>query len=284
MSFIMFLNLICIMVELLERLPELLNAYPTFIIEGCMEILIMIVGGIIVGYITSKYLYRINELNKVEGWLLEKRIPIYEELYKRTVEMVDLYMVSPEEFSYVSEMINEHGIDLGENARQVSLLFLDANKLSESFLEFDKYAAQNRLMFDDDVAKEVIVLTNYFGLIRRMLVLFDEQMIDKKIDDNPKVLAVRSHLVVALGVCLSEEFIGYVMSLQNAIRVSMEHLQLSHREKPDYSYDFYRDENGYLMTRIRNSKAIVIHNQMKELIASFVALGMIAGGLKGQED
>lgn len=27
----------------------------------------MVVGGIIVGYITSKYLYRINELNKVEG-------------------------------------------------------------------------------------------------------------------------------------------------------------------------------------------------------------------------
>ena len=284
MSFIMFLNLICIMVELLERLPELLNAYPTFIIEGCMEILIMIVGGIVVGYITSKYLYRINELNKVEGWLLEKRIPIYEELYKRTVEMADLYMVSPEEFSYVSEMINKHGINMGENARQVSQLFLDGNKLSESFLDFDKYAAQNRLMFDEEVAKEVIVLTNYLGLIKRMLVLFDEQMIDKNIADNPKVRAVRSHLVVALGVCLSEEFIGYVMSLQNALRVSISHLQLSHREKPDYSYDFYRDENGYLMTRIRNSKAIVIHNQMKELIASFVALGMIAGGLKGQED
>ena len=269
------------MVELLERLPELLNAYPTFIIEGCMEILIMIIGGIVVGYITSKYLYRINELNKVEGWLLEKRIPIYEELYKRTVEMADLYMVSPEEFSYVSEMINKHGIDLGENARQVSQLFLDGNKLSESFLDFDKYAAQNRLMFDEEVAKEVIVLTNYIGLIRRMLVLFDEQMIDKNIADNPKVQAVRSHLVVALGVCLSEEFIRYVMSLQNALRVSMSHLQLSHREKPDYSYDFYQSENGYLMTRMRDSKAIVIRDKMKDLITDFVALGMIAGGLKG---
>ena len=281
MSFIMFLNLICIMVKLLERLPELLNAYPTFIIEGCMEILIMIIGGIVVGYITSKYLYRINELNKVEGWLLEKRIPIYEELYKRTVEMADLYMVSPEEFSYVSEMINKHGIDLGENARQVSQLFLDGNKLSESFLDFDKYAAQNRLMFDEEVAEEVTVSTNYLGLIRRMLVLFDEQMIDKNIADNPKVQAVRSHLVVALGVCLSEEFIRYVMSLQNALRVSMSHLQLSHREKPDYSYDFYQSENGYLMTRMRDSKAIVIRDKMKDLITDFVALGMIAGGLKG---
>ena len=281
MSFIMFLNLICIMVELLERLPEIFNAYPTFIIEGCMEILIMIIGGIVVGYITSKYLYRINELNKVEGWLLEKRIPIYEELYKRTVEMADLYMVSPEEFSYVSEMINKHGINMGENARQVSQLFLDGNKLSESFLDFDKYAAQNRLMFDEEVAKEVIVLTNYLGLIKRMLVLFDEQMIDKKMADNPKVQAVRSHLVIALGVCLSEEFIGYVMSLQNALRVSISHLQLSHREKPDYSYDFYQSENGYLMTRMRDSKAIVIRDKMKDLITDFVALGMIAGGLKG---
>ena len=283
MSFIMFLNLICIMVELLERLPELLNAYPTFIIEGCIEILIMIVGGIVVGYITSKYLYRINELNKVEGWLLEKRIPIYEKLYKRTVEMADLYMVSPEEFSYVSEMINKHGINMGENARQVSQLFLDGNKLSESFLDFDKYAAQNRLMFDEEVSKEVIVLSNYLGLIRRMLVLFDEQMIDKKMADNPKVQAVRSHLVIALGVCLSEEFIGYVMSLQNALRVSMSHLQLSHREKPNYSYDFYRREKGYLMTRVRDSKAIVNCDKMNELITAFAAFGMIAGGVNVEE-
>ena len=74
--------------------------------------------------------------------------------------------------------------------------------------------------------------------------------------------------------------IGYVMSLQNALRVSMSHLQLGHREKPDYSYDFYQSENGYLMTRMRDSKAIVICDKMKDLITDFVALGMIAGGLK----
>ena len=71
------------------------------------------------------------------------------------------------------------------------------------------------------------------------------------------------------------------MSLQNAIRVSISHLPLSHREKPDYSYDFYRSENGYLMTRMRDSKAIVMCDKMKDLITDFVALGMIAGGLKG---
>lgn len=271
------------MVELLERLPEILKSYPPYIVEGCMDVLIMIVGGVVVGYITSKYLYRINELNKVEGWLLEKRIPIYEELYKRTVQMVQLSMVSPEEFSYVSALIKDHGIDIGENARQVSELFMDANILSETFLEFDRYAAQNRLMFDNEVAKEVIVLTNYYGLIRRMLVIFDEQMIDEKIADNPKVKAVRSHLVVALGVCLSEEFVEYVMSLQNVLRVSMSHLQLSHREKPDYSYDFYRSEKGYLMSRMRDSKAIANRDRMKEMITAFVALGMIAGGVNVEE-
>lgn len=279
----MSLHLICIMVELFERLPEILKAYPPYIVEGCMEMLIMIVGGVVVGYITSKYLYRINELNKVEGWLLEKRIPIYEELYKRTVQMVQLSMVSPEEFSYVCTLIKDHGIDIGENARQVSELFMDANILSETFLEFDRFAAQNRLMFDNEVAKEVIVLTNYYGLIRRMLVIFDEQMIDKKIADNPKVKAVRNHMVVALGVCLSEEFVEYVMSLQNVLRVSMSHLQLSHREKPNYSYDFYRSEKGYLMTRMRDSKAIVNYDKMSELIAAFAAFGMIAGGVNVEE-
>ena len=35
------------------------------------------------------------------------------------------------------------------------------------------------------------------------------------------------------------------------------------------------------MTRMRDSKAIVIRDKMKDLITDFVALGMIAGGLKG---
>lgn len=267
------------MVELLERLPDILEAYPSYIVEGCLELLIMVVGGIIVGYITSKYLYRINELNKVEGWLLEKRIPIYEELYKRTAQMEELYMVSPDEYSYVGTLIEKNGIVLGENARQISQLFMNPEKLTETFLEFDKYAAQNRLLFDTEVAKEVLVLTNYYALLRRMLVMYDEQMIDMNIYENPKVKAVRGHLVIALGMCLSDELLDYAMSLQNVIRISMSHLQLSHREKPDYSYDFYQSESGYMMNRLGKSKAMSMRVQMNELITAFVALGVKAGGV-----
>ena len=51
------------MFEMLERLPEILEVYPLFIKEGCMELLVMIVGGVIVGFITSKYLYSNMECN-----------------------------------------------------------------------------------------------------------------------------------------------------------------------------------------------------------------------------
>lgn len=268
------------MLELLHNTIEVMKTVPSYMMEGLMELLIMTVGGIIVGYITSKYLYRINELNKVEGWLLEKRIPIYEELFRRTGQFAELCMVSPVEISVVRPMIERNGIQLDETAEQVSNLFLDPEKLTEAFLGFDAFAAQHKLMLDTNVAKEILVFSNYFALLRRMLVLFDEQMMDSGIDDNPQVKAVRKHLVVALGMCLSNEFLDYAQSLQNVIRVSITHLELSHREKPDYSYDFYQNESGYMMSRLKDTKALKYRDEIQAMITGFVAMGMLAGGIQ----
>lgn len=268
------------MVESMQKLSDVLNTLPSYIGEGIMELLIMITGGLILGYITSKYLYKINELNRVEGWLLEKRIPIYEELFKYTEQMMELCMITPAQFAIVVPVLEKYNLKLDETAKQVSNLFMDPDKLTASFLEFDKFAAQNRLFFDTQVAREVLVLQNYYAIFRRMLVLFDEQMIDLKIDQKDKVKAVRGHLIVTIGVYLSNEFLQNVEKLQNAIRVSMNHLELSHRTKPDYSYDFYQSENGFMMTRLKDSKALQNNIALIEVITEYIAMGMIAGGIK----
>lgn len=268
------------MVEYLQKLSDVLNTLPSYVGEGIMELLIMIIGGLILGYITSNYLYKINELNRVEGWLLEKRIPIYEELFKHTEQMMELCMVTPAEFTIVVPVLEKYDLKLDKTARQVSNLFMDPDKLAASFLEFDKFAAQNRLFFDTQVAQEVLVLQNYYAILRRMLVLFDERMIDLKIDQKDKVKAVRGHLTITIGVYLSNEFLQNVVKLQNTIRVSMNHLELSHRAKPDYSYDFYQSENGFMMTRLKDSKALRNNVALTQMIAEYTAMGMIAGGIK----
>lgn len=48
-----------------QELLKIFELLPDYIGEGIIELLIMIIGGLILGYITSKYLYKINELNKV---------------------------------------------------------------------------------------------------------------------------------------------------------------------------------------------------------------------------
>ncbi len=267
------------MVDTFRELSEIFNTFPDYIGQGIVELLIMVVGGLLLGYVTSKYLYRINELNKVEGWLLEKRIPIYEGLFHRTEKMMELYMISPSLAASILEVMGKHGLELNEESKQVSQMFMDPDKMTEFFLEFDEYVTKNRLFFDEEVSNEIIVLQNYLGLLRRLLVLYDEQMIDYKIHDKEDVKKVRAEMMIALGMYLSDEFLQYVMSAQNTIRVSLNHLEFSHRKKPDYSYDYYQNEQGFLMTRMMDSKAIKDREAIRAVITEYTARGFWMGGM-----
>lgn len=257
------------MVEYLQLISDVLKTYPSYIGEGVIELLIMVAGSLIVGFITSKYLYKINELNKIEGWLLEKRIPIYEEIFKRTEEMMEIYIINPKEYAIIEQIFKANNLKLDRASRQVSSVFMDPDKFSEIFRSFDQHVAQNRLFFDTEVSQELIVLQNYYALLRRILVMFDEQMIALNIDKDKLVKSVRSQLLIAIGINLSEEFLQYVTNVQNTIRISMHHLRFSHRKKPDYSYDFYQSENGFVMSRLKESKAIKDSESLNDIIAVF---------------
>lgn len=266
-----------------QELLKIFELLPDYIGEGIIELLIMIIGGLILGYITSKYLYKINELNKVERWLLEKRIPVYEELFRQTEEIMQVSMILPDDYDKHADILEKYNLHLDNDSREVSSVFLDSDKLTETFLSFDKYASSHRLFLDSEVAQELDVFQNYFALINRMIELFDAQMIMHKIENNEKVKILKSHLTLSLGLYLSSELLEYVERVQNTIRVSMNHLRFTHRKKPDYSYDYYRSENGYIMTQLKNSNAIINRENIRNMITRFIALGLYAGGIMPDE-
>lgn len=83
------------MVEKMQNIINLLKELPPYIGEGIVELTIVVAGGLLVGYLSSKYLYRINELHKVEGWMFEKRILIYQEIFNKLSKMTEMYIINP---------------------------------------------------------------------------------------------------------------------------------------------------------------------------------------------
>lgn len=55
---------------------------PEYIGQGILELLILTVGGLLVGWITHTYFARKAAIVEVEGEVMKKRLSIYEELYK----------------------------------------------------------------------------------------------------------------------------------------------------------------------------------------------------------
>ena len=58
---------------MVENIINILNECPSYIGEGMIELIMTVVGGLILGYFTSSYMAKINEINRVEGLLLEKK-------------------------------------------------------------------------------------------------------------------------------------------------------------------------------------------------------------------
>ena len=265
------------MAEWIKDISEVFGLFPDYIGEGVMELLIMVVGGIIVGYITSKYLYRINELNKVKGWMLEKRIPIYEDLFRQTEEMMLMIQVAPEMHDKAVRVLEKHHLPSG-GPRQVSVVFTEAGGPESIFLQFDGFASQNSLFLDPQTNRDVSLLQNYLAAIHRMTVLFDEQMILYKVSGNEKVKKVRSFFLLTLGTCLSSELLELVMSTQDTIRASISHLELSSRDGGKHSGQYSKDIKQYVEERITELTAFEERESIQAMITEFVAMGLVAGG------
>jgi hypothetical protein len=85
--------------------------------------------------------------------------------------------------------------------------------------------------------------------------------------------------VFIVGLLLALFATKYQKRKEEAIRKFYNHPTLSHRSDPDYSYEFFSAEDGYLMQRLVNTIAGKEENKPKvmKLITMYAAMGVIEG-------
>lgn len=264
--------------NILRNIVDAINQCPEYIGKGVINLLLLTIGGIIVAVFSTSFFGRKNEINAVEGALLQKKLDIYEEL-SRKLELLKSMVIIPSVLysSAVSSLKEEKIVIAHTNENQILEVFDSPENLLKKFLEIDTLITSKKLYFDDQVLIQSLRFQNYFAALRRLMVVFEQEFVDFGIElNNGNVAAAERLLTIELGILLQDEFVNQLDKLISTMKSSFKNLDLKHRSKnkDEYSYDFYNRPDGPILSELLKTKLLSEREKIMNIVTKAVALGM----------
>lgn len=261
-----------------NELIDAINQCPEYIGKGIMQLFILTLGGIIVAWITTMVFGRKSEINAVEGTLLKRKMDIYEELCGK-LESLKTAVAVPDNISEAAiKLLKEEELKFNPiNSNQVLSIFDSPKQLTEAFIEIDKYIASKKLYYDNDVMIQTMRFQNYFAVFRRLLVMFEQAIINEGISlDEKEVVAAERIFTVAIGIALQDELIDQMDKVNETMKKSFMNLNFNHREQIKYSYDFFNSPDGPIMGELKDTKILLQREKISGIVLNSIALAIAA--------
>lgn len=265
---------------------DVINRCPEYIGKGILQLLILTVGGVIVAWITTRVFGRKSEINAVEGTLWKRKMDIYEELSGKLEALKAAVIIPSDIHAAAAESLRDVGLAFNSvNSNQILSIFDSPKNLTDAFLGIDKYISSKKLYYDHDVMIQTMRFQNYFAVFRRFLVMFEEQFINKGIAlDENEVVAAERLLTVEMGLVLQEELMEQADKVIATIKQSFIHIDFKHRNQIAYSYDFFNNPEGPIMSELINTRLMQQRNELLAIVTNAVALGMAKNMMSGKSN
>lgn len=258
-----------------SQITSFFDSIPQYMGEAIVGLVTLIIAGLIVGYFSSKYFARISEIARIEGLLFEKKIPVYQEIYTRLELMNQLQSIRHNKVNHILEMINSAGFSIQDKASyQVAGTFLDYKGMISNFLDIDKYIAENRLYYDENVYLQLLLFQNYIMVLNRLHVVYREA-VSEHINDEELIDRVEQLMFNALGITLFDDFAQQISNLLSSLRNSLNNVSLKHRKVPRFDYKFFNDDNEFVLSYLKKSVVLRETDKLMKLITSFVSLALV---------
>lgn len=273
------------MMSFVNAIIDTINQCPEYIGKGIMQLLILTIGGFIVAWITTLVFGRKSEINAVEGTLLKRKMDIYEELSGK-LEALKTAVIIPDVVSEAAaKILQEEGIPFNPiNSTQLLSIFDSPKRLTDAFLEIDKYIASKKLYYDNDVMIQTMRFQNYFAVFRRLLVIFEQEFVNEGISiDEKEVAAAERVLTVALGMALQDELIEQMDKVIATTKQSFMNLNFNHRDQMEYNYDFFNSPEGPIMGELKETKILLQREKISAVVTHAVAIVMAGRILSGKK-
>ncbi len=144
---------------------------PQFMWEGIFNIIVALGAGLIIAFITTFYLKKKDEITRVSGVILEKRVNSEQSILdylERLSYHLELHNGKEKEWYALLTRFNltlPHGPHL-----QYSDVFSSVHKYQEFFKGFEEIISRNKLWMGEKVRFHLALMQAYFSWINALLV------------------------------------------------------------------------------------------------------------------
>lgn len=260
----------------METLLDLVNSLPDYVGKGIITLFIYTMGGLLVGFFTSGVFARMNETNAVRGAQLKRRHETYENLYAQIEKLRDCVVLPDAIHRTALEILQKVGLPVDSStSNQLFRIFETPKMLTDTILDLDRYMAIRRIQFDETVSIQALRFQNYLIVFRRILTLYEEQFINRHISLNDKcAMAAERILSVALGILMKDELSDQIDAMQSALKSSLNNPDFKYRKVIHHSYKYYNDENGPILSYLKDTIMLSKNEQIQQLVVEAIAIGM----------
>ena len=136
---------------------EIMQSAPDYVREGLFHVLVLGISTIVVAIVTSWIFKRKDELTRVEGVLLEKKLDIYRQISDRLLAFENLHQLNEKEIAMAKHLIEESGLQMPNFYHIPSFMVDGVDKMYDQLMEFDKFVTENRMYYDDYTAWPIFV-------------------------------------------------------------------------------------------------------------------------------
>ena len=137
------------MIDTLHQIVTEINLLPEYFGKGILELIILIVGSIIVGWITSTYFAQRAAESEVKGDIMKKKLDIYEAMVIKLEAMQQQVVLPHKIINIAVTNIKENEIPLKYVPQYPVLdVFQTGDKLTAAVLDIDRFISTNRIYFE----------------------------------------------------------------------------------------------------------------------------------------
>ena len=217
-------------------MEETVNSFlglPQFMWEGIFNIIITLGAGLIIAFVTTFYLKKKDEITRVAGVILEKRVNSEQEILDFLEDLAfhkELHNGKEKEWL---ALLKEYELTLPHEPHlQYSDVFSSVDKFREFFRGFERIITTNKLWMGKKVRFHLALMQGYFSWINALLVAITRIPLpaDKKFSEED-IDKLSTTLLLQVAITLDHEISGLLAELESLIVDSVYKLDLKRPRK-----------------------------------------------------
>lgn len=217
----------------MEDKIETFYGLPQFMWDGIFNIIITLGAGLIIAFVTTFYLKKKDEITRVSGVILEKRINSQQEILDYLEKLSFHYELHNGKEKEWYMLLKEFDLTLPHGRHlQYSGVFSSVEKFREFFNGFEAVIARNKLWMGKEVRFHLMLMQAYFSWVNALLIGITRVPLPKdKALTKEEIDKLSSKILLQVGITLDHEVNGLLAELETLIVDSVYKLDLKRPRK-----------------------------------------------------